>query len=609
MNEANRDAQIMKKIDKLLIQSFIGPFVVAFMISLFVLTMQYLWVHLDDIIGRGVGFFRLTEIVGYLSVSLFPMALPLGVLISSVMVIGNMSERYELTSMKSAGIPLVRVMMPIGVICFMIAIFSFLSSNYIIPFTNLQFKSRLYDIKNKKATLQLKGGQFNYDFKGFVIYIGKKDVNGRDLEDVIIYDSDNSTSKGLSVTTAKRGEMFTVHNGKYFVMNLYDGVRNQETSRRYVGKEKTHPFVRTTFKKHHMVFDLSQFDEKETDQQLFKSHQSMKSIKELLSGIDSLDLKLEKRYQQLHKSVYRNFYLEMKKDTITFPPIGNRKKKSVNKKDNVAQKQDSLTQVAAMRIDSIKNRAPKELENPIANSSNDTDTIPKVNSKSEKIATDTISDLVQQTNQLASTAATKLKTAAVKKKKRPLPTKSKSSKAYPEQKMDKPLSEYPNMSETFPLKNRSQIFMKARNAARSIHSAVSSNYRTLESEKEKKVKHIYILHSKLTNAFICFLFLFIGGPMGAIIRKGGFGMPLLISIGFFVSFIFLNLLFEKLAESFVLPAVAAAWMPIFILTPIAAILTYQAMSDKQIISFDRISNFFGGLKRYKWVKMVFGAAE
>ena len=89
----------------------------------------------------------------------------------------------------------------------------------------------------------------------------------------------------------------------------------------------------------------------------------------------------------------------------------------------------------------------------------------------------------------------------------------------------------------------------------------NSSFRTLDSEKEKKVKHIYIMHTKFTNAFICFLFLFIGGPMGAIIRKGGFGMPLLISIGFFVSFIFLNLLFEKLAESFVLPAVLAAWMP------------------------------------------------
>ena len=578
------------------------------MISLFVLTMQYLWVHIDDIIGRGVGFFRLVEIVGYLSVSLFPMALPLGVLISTVMVMGNMSERYELTSMKSAGIPLVRVMMPLGVICFMIAIFSFLSSNYIIPFTNLQFKSRLYDIKNKKATLQLKQGQFNYDFKGFVIYIGKKDVNGRDIEEVIIYDSDNSTSKGLSVTTAKKGEMFTVQDGKYFVMNLYDGVRNQETSRRYVGNDKSHPFVRTTFKKHHMVFDLSQFDEKETDKELFKNHQSMKSIKELLAGIDSLDLKLEGRYQQLHKSVYRNFYLEMKKDTVTFPPVGSRKKKYNENKKKIAK--DSLKSQSTVHIDSTGNKNVLKKEQQ-GNSAKIGDKVkPKAVKDNKPASSKPVSNTNLKKKPLASASAKErdAKSLALKKKKQ-LPKKFNTTKAYPVQDIDKPLAEYPNMAETFPLKDRAQIFLKARNAARSIHSAVSSNYRTLDSEKEKKVKHIYILHSKLTNAFICFLFLFIGGPMGAIIRKGGFGMPLLISIGFFVSFIFLNLLFEKLAESFVLPAEAAAWMPIFILSPIAVILTYQAMSDKQIISFDRISNFFGSLKNRKWFKAAFGAGE
>ena len=168
----------MKKIDKLLIKNFIGPFFVAFMVALFVLTLQYLWVHIEDIMGRGVGFFSLVEIVGYLSVSLFPTALPLGVLISSVMVMGNLSERYELTSLKSAGIPLVRIMAPLAILCSFVAVFSFLSSNFIIPYTNLQFKSKLYDVRNKKPTLNLKEGLFNYDFKGFVIYIGKKDKNG-----------------------------------------------------------------------------------------------------------------------------------------------------------------------------------------------------------------------------------------------------------------------------------------------------------------------------------------------------------------------------------------------------------------------------------------------
>ena len=530
--------------------------------------MQYLWVHIEDIMGRGVGFFRLIEIVGYLSVSLFPMALPLGVLISSVMVMGSLSERYELTSMKSAGIPLVRIMLPLAILCAFVAVFSFLSSNYIIPFTNLQFKSRLYDIRNKKPTLNLKEGLFNYDFQGFVIYIGEKDANGKDLKKVIIYDENNATSQGLSVTTAERGEMYTVQNGRYFIMNLYDGVRNQETNKRYVGKDKNYPFVRTKFKKHHMVFDLSQFDEKETDKQLFKSHQSMMSVSELLVAIDSLDVKLDGRYQQLHKNIYRNFYQQMQKDTFNFPPIGVKRNNtkaalpiaSKNKTDQLKDSLELTPFTTIHNVDSIK--------------------VARENTLKDK----------------------KRKTSFAKNKL--------TNKYQIEQKLDRELTDYPNMSETFPIKDRSQIFAKARNAARSIHSAAASGFRTLDSEKEKRVKHVFILHSKLTNAFICLLFLFIGGPMGAIIRKGGFGMPLLVSIGFFVTFIFLNLLFEKLAESFVLPAAAAAWMPIFILIPVASVLTYQAMSDKQIISFDWVGNLFSSLKeRYKWARLLFGGGE
>lgn len=541
------------------------------MIALFVLTMQYLWVHIDDIMGRGVGFFRLIEIVGYLSVSLFPMALPLGVLISSVMVMGNLSERYELTSMKSAGIPLVRIMAPLALICSFIAVFSFLSSNYIIPFTNLQFKSRLHDVRNQKPTLNLKEGLFNYDFKGFVIYIGKKDKNGRDLDDIIIYDENNSTSQGLSVTTASRGEMYTVQDGKYFIMDLYDGARNQETNKRYVGKDKNYPFVRTKFKKHHMVFDLSQFDSKETDKELFKSHQSMKSVSELLTAIDSLDNKLDGRYLQLHKNLYRNFYQEMRKDTVNFGA------KEVNKKPKTYSGEE--TKPSATPKKDTTSVAKSIVQKPKPSNSVSTKTKKeKEEKKKARVLNDAKNDLKNSVNKLQM-----------------------------KQDISKDIKEYPNMSETFRLKDRAQIIAKARNSARSIHSMANSSFRTLDSEKEKKVKHIYIMHTKFTNAFICFLFLFIGGPMGAIIRKGGFGMPLLISIGFFVSFIFLNLLFEKLAESFVLPAVMAAWMPIVILVPVAVLLTYQAMSDKQIISFAWVGNAFNRLRnRYKWASVLFG---
>ena len=330
----------------------------------------------------------------------------------------------------------------------------------------------------------------------------------------------------MSVTTASRGEMYTVQDGKYFIMDLYDGARNQETNKRYVGKDKNYPFVRTKFKKHHMVFDLSQFDSKETDQELFKSHQSMKSVSELVTAIDSLDNKLDGRYLQLHKNLYRNFYQEMRKDTVNFGA------KEVNKKPKTYSGEETKPSTATKKDTSSV--AKSIAQTPLPSSSVNIKTkAEKEEKKKARVLNDAKNNLKKSVNKLQM-----------------------------KQDISKDIKEYPNMSETFRLKDRAQIIAKARNSARSIHSMANSSFRTLDSEKEKKVKHIYIMHTKFTNAFICFLFLFIGGPMGAIIRKGGFGMPLLISIGFFVSFIFLNLLFEKLAESFVLPAVMAAWMPI-----------------------------------------------
>jgi len=164
----------LKKLDKLLIGSFLPPFIATFFIALFVLVMQTLWVYIDDIAGKGVGFFLLVELVAYMSVSMIPMALPIAVLISSVMVLGNMAEEYELSSIKSAGVSLWRVMNPLMFVVFSVSVLSFFCSNNLIPVSNLKFKSRLYDIRKQKPTLSMEEGMFNDDFQGYSIRIGKK---------------------------------------------------------------------------------------------------------------------------------------------------------------------------------------------------------------------------------------------------------------------------------------------------------------------------------------------------------------------------------------------------------------------------------------------------
>ncbi len=186
-----------------------------------------IWVYIDDIIGKGAGLLILMEILVYLSMSLIPMALPIAILISSVMVMGNLAERYELSSFKSAGVPLLRIMAPLMVVAGIVAAFSFYCSNYLIPVANLKFKSRLYDIRRQKPTLSLEQGVFNYDFKNYVIHIGDKGEDNKTISDVIIYDHQPINKDRPTLITAKTGEMYTTPDEKFFVMNLFNGTQYQ----------------------------------------------------------------------------------------------------------------------------------------------------------------------------------------------------------------------------------------------------------------------------------------------------------------------------------------------------------------------------------------------
>lgn len=529
----------MKKIDKLLLKSFAGPFVATFVIALFVLTMQTLWVYIDDIMGKGAGLLLILELISYLVVSLFPLALPLGVLISAVMVFGALAEKYELAAFKSAGVPLIRILMPLAFVASGIGVFSFICSNYLIPITNLQFKSRLYDIRKQKPTLSLNEGIFNDDFVGYTIYIGSKSEDGRSIKDIIIYDNKNSSSQGLSQLTAASGEMYMTKDNKYFIMNLYDGVRNQESNRSFKKNEKTYPFVRTRFKQHELIFDLSQFDINETDKDLFKSHQQMMSVDQLMVAIDSLGVKIEDKFNNLHKNMYQNFNYEKKRDTVLFKPRGVKtKKKNLTNTKKQSPKEIIKKEKQAARMDSIRanvrQRAPKSLK------------LKKI-MQLESLAIDTVSSFVQ----------------------------------------------------TFAKGDRPQMFNRAKTTARSILSNAGSAHRSLEILKEKKVKHIFIMHTKITYAIICIVFLFIGGSMGAIVRKGGFGYPLLVAVAFFVIFIVLTLACEKLAESHVVSAVLAAWIPILVLAPLSAMITSKAMGESTQLNLpfvEKITALFNKLK-------------
>ena len=244
----------MKQIDRLVLKSFIGPFLATFFIALFVLTLQVLWVYIDELIGRGLGIWTLSEMIFYLAISLIPQALPIAVLISSVMVYGNLAENYELTAFKSAGVNLFRTMMPGLLFVFGISIFSFFSSNNFIPLAQLRFYARMHDIRRKKATLSLEAQTFNDDFKGYSIYIGEKKPDGKTISDILIYDQNNRSK--YSMIAAEKGKMYSINHGQYFVLKLYNGNRYEELGN-YNSKERQ--YARTSFKEYTKIFDLSEF--------------------------------------------------------------------------------------------------------------------------------------------------------------------------------------------------------------------------------------------------------------------------------------------------------------------------------------------------------------
>lgn len=498
----------LKKIDRLLILGFIPTFVVTFFIALFVLVMQTLWLYIDEIAGKGVGFFLVMELLGYLSVSMIPLALPIAILISSVMLLGNLAERYELSSMKSAGVSLWRIMLPLMVLDFGIAVGSFYCSNNLIPVSNLKFRSRLYDIRKQKPTLNLEERIFNDDFEGFAIRIGEKGKDERSIEDVIIIDhSDNNEGRILEIA-AKRGEMYVTEDERFFVMQLYDGWQYQEIE----GKEDTYPFLRTHFAEWRKVFDLTEFQINRTDERLFKSHQSMLTVGQLQAAIDSIDASIDEKVNSIRSNNSRYYHF--------------------------------LKAVDSTRMDSLKS--------------------------------------VQhaQQGQFARGLA----------------------KPIPQENLDS-LGALSGLMMTFPPDRRADLYAKAETYARNVLSQVQSAAKSIKRKEESKVAHYFEMHSKFSFAVSCVIFLFIGAPMGAIVRKGGFGYPMIISILFFMAFIILNIFSKNIAERFVIPPIEAAWLPAAVFFPMGLALTWLALNDyQQNIDLSRFKRAAGAVLTFLRLK-------
>jgi lipopolysaccharide export system permease protein len=295
---------MFKKIDKLIIKAFIGPFIATFFITLLVLIMQFFWLYIDDFVGKGLGTNVIFEFIWYQSAVLVPLALPLAILLSSLMTFGNLGESFELVAIKSAGISLLRFMRPLFFVSIFVCGIAFLFSNYVIPIANLKSRTLLADIVFAKPAFDLKEGVFYDKISGFAIKIGKKEANDSVIKDVIVYEQGNPLQDNFII--AKSGIMRVTPNKRFLEFNLRDGWRYQE--RGNAGTTNSE-YVRINFKEYKKQFDLSSLGfSNRTPDSLNKNNERMYSMRQLDKAIDSLEKENRRIRQQMEKDMFSPFF-------------------------------------------------------------------------------------------------------------------------------------------------------------------------------------------------------------------------------------------------------------------------------------------------------------
>lgn len=293
---------MIKKLDILIIKAFVGPFIATFFITLLVLVMQFFWLWIDDFVGKGLSTTIILEFTWYQTAALVPLALPLAVLLSSLMTFGNLGESFELVAIKSAGISLLRFMRPLFIVSLFLCFLAFLFANYVMPVAVLKSKTLLGDIYITKPAFDLKEGVFYNKIEGFAIKVAKKE-NDSILHDVIIYEKGSSLQDNFIV--ARSGVMRITDNRRYLEMRLKDGWRYQERGERYSGQNIE--FIRLGFKEYTKQFDLSSLQFRKTSDSIYQSNYQMRNMRQLEKAIDSLKKEASKLKLRTRKEALPNF--------------------------------------------------------------------------------------------------------------------------------------------------------------------------------------------------------------------------------------------------------------------------------------------------------------
>ena len=479
----------IKKIDSFIIKSYLVPLLLTFFVTTFLLLMQFLWKYIDDMVGKGLDWGVIIELLFYASMGLLQMSLPLAILSASIFLYGSLGETNELIAIKAAGISLSRIMRPVIYINIIVALLAFVYSNNVLPYSNLRLWSLMYDIRNQRPELNIKEGVFFDGIDQVRLKIAKKNPETEMMYGIMIYDHRNNYGNS-NVTLADSAQMKITEDKRYLILTLFTGKRYEDVVEgvdyKYIKSKQ--PFREQYFAKQQVLFELESFSFNRTDMDLFKHNSQMQNMNQLIETIDSLKITMNARNDRAFTHFFDYNIMRAKS----------------HKKDG-----------KSVNIDSI----------------------------------------------------------------------------------------YKTLNDSYKMQSVTRALNYARSSEAYLTTAVENNLAQDMSLNKDKIE----LHKKFNLAFACFIMFFVGAPFGALVRKGGLGVPVIFSFVFYLIYYILSMLGEKSVKSAEIPAIEGMWYPTLVILIIGIYFTYMATHDK-IISSPKL--IFGYLQlKIKLVLTFFGFRE
>lgn len=475
-----------------MLQTFLPVFAMTFGICLFIVLMQFLWRYIDDMVGKGLDVLVLAEMLLYAALTLVPMALPLAVLLASLMTFGNLGERFELLAMKAAGVSLLRIMRPLIITVAMISVGSFYFQNIITPIAQVKLFTLLFSMRQKSPELDIPEATFYKEISGFNVYVKTKEKETGLLKDMMIYDYSEGFDNA-QIIAADSGRLKMSVDKKFLILTLMSGESFQNLKKQGGSKKEVSvPYRRETFSTKDLLIEFDASFNR-MDESFMENQYAGKNLKELARSIDSMSIRQDSIHDENSRRILENSY-----------------KRNSNK--------NAL--------------AYKEAEH-----SNDT-TSESITQQQQEVITLNFDSLYN--SQAKSSKATLIDRAVIS--------------------IDAIKADY---------------YFKAANSA---------------DEAYKLRRHLTEWHKKFSLAFACLVFFFIGAPLGAIIRKGGLGMPVVISVLLFIIYYIIDNIGLKMASGGIWEAWQGMWLSTAILAPLGIFLTYKAVNDSVILNPDTYLN-------------------